>query len=101
MLMRALLPPLAILHGLELAVYSENAGDHLIDQQRIHIFQTAPAFQSRLHRDAARFAKKKKKKEAERRPCFNCSGRIYARLAVSKCPGTAALAHGDVRVGDC
>lgn len=50
MLMRALLPLLAILYELELAVYSGNTEYHLIAEPRMHIFQMVSAFKLHLSR---------------------------------------------------
>lgn len=50
MLMRALLPLLAILYELELAVYSGNIEDHLIAKPHMHIFQMVSAFIRHLSR---------------------------------------------------
>lgn len=50
MLMRALLPLLAILYELELAVDSGNIQTHLIAKPRIHIFQMVSAFKLHLSR---------------------------------------------------
>lgn len=57
MLMRALLPLLAILYELELAVDSGNTEYHLIAKPRIHIFQMVPAFKLHLSRAVTCVAK--------------------------------------------
>lgn len=87
MLMRAQLPLLTILYELELAVYSENIEYHLIAKQRIHIFQTVPAFKLHLSGNIMCFAK------SGTGAYFNYSQSIYAYLMVSKGLNAAMFVH--------
>lgn len=74
--MRALLPLLTILYELELAVYCENIGYHLIAKQRIHIFKWS------LLSNYILAAISRALPRAERRAYFNYSQSIYAYLMV-------------------